>query len=389
MGMGPSIFRDYDKIKELQERVHIGCVDHGLRPALERGIVPDFVFAVDWQERTEDFYRDLDIDPNTILVTLLGSWPGTIKKWPGRRLFMPSSTMRPLLHDFYPPEITMFQGNNVGQLAIWMAMLVGARPIFLAGYDMCYPMASSRHPHALHFNEVYTGVSRHWSVEAFEYSFIHHNSQTLRRIDAQGKKIFTSISLDSGRVDLESTFVNHPADYPFYNLNPEAVAIKGIKEGQWSQLQAVAEKTKTPIDLKEGKFDSQKFSAALLVKRHQIIEYYEIMRELFHMAEDIRTLMKSPGPRLDFLKTQFLALQKRLAERQELAWYENLLVEMDRRMIINAQRVQNVIQASDDENLRLKGLVKLVMDNYPVSEPYCDFFKKYLKDLAEKVLKNP
>lgn len=388
MGMGPSIHKEYDRIKELQDRVYIGCVDHGLRPALEHGIVPDFVFAVDWQERTEDFYRDLAIHPDTVLVTLFGSWPGTINKWPGRLLFMASASLRPLLYEFYPQNLPMFHGNNVGQLAVWFGMLTDAAPVYLAGYDMCYPMASSRHPHAIHFNEVYSGVSRHWSVEAFEYSFIHHNSQTLQRKDAQGRKVFTSISLESGRVDLESAFVDQPATRPFYNLNPEAFAIKGVATGDWEQLRAVAGQMKTTFQMEERPFDINTFSKTMLEKRDQVLEYYDIMEEMYHLAEDVQPLWDTPGPRLDFLRKQFFGLQKRLAQKQELAWYENLLVEMDRRMIINAQRAHNMIQAAKDENTRLKGMVELVMSNYPVSKPYRDFFKKYLKDLAESNSEN-
>ncbi|MBF0245242.1 MAG: motility associated factor glycosyltransferase family protein, partial [Planctomycetes bacterium] len=139
VGVGPSLVLDRDKLRSLQEWCHIGCVDNGLKTLLAHDIFPDFVFLVDWQEATERFFEGVSVPSSTVLVAMPGAWEGTIKKWPGKLLFMPSRQLQPLAGELTEAESSQFHGTNVGMLAFQFGLQVRAAPVILVGYDLFAP----------------------------------------------------------------------------------------------------------------------------------------------------------------------------------------------------------------------------------------------------------
>ncbi len=134
LGAGPGASVHWDAIKASRGRAILIVCDVMLKPCLERGIVPDFVSAI---ERTPDVYEALADTPTA-----------------GTTLLAPAVVERRLIDHFSGQVIWCWRGcgletwidseiprNNFGRSCgvqgIGVALLAGCSPIYLVGHDLC------------------------------------------------------------------------------------------------------------------------------------------------------------------------------------------------------------------------------------------------------------
>ena len=134
LGAGPGASAHWDAIKASRGRAVLIVCDVMLKPCLERGIIPDFVSAI---ERTPEVYESLKDTP-TDGTTLLA--PAVLEKrvidhFQGRVIW----TWRHCgLECWIDPEIPRKNfGRSCGVQGIGVALLAGCSPVYLVGHDLC------------------------------------------------------------------------------------------------------------------------------------------------------------------------------------------------------------------------------------------------------------
>ncbi|MBO8159608.1 6-hydroxymethylpterin diphosphokinase MptE-like protein [Thermosyntropha sp.] len=151
---GPSLSKNLEILKLLQNKFFIGCVGTALKPLLIEGIIPDMVMITDPSEKLYEQFIDVE---NKILSDIPLFYFGTVA---------------PMVIDAYPgPKIMLLQrgfdsaeelaaemrmklietgGSVATALLDWMVKL-GGNPICFIGQDLAYSNNMTHHPETHNF----------------------------------------------------------------------------------------------------------------------------------------------------------------------------------------------------------------------------------------------
>jgi len=134
---GPSTDEHWDQIKAIQGKFPIIVCDSSLKAMLKRGIVPDFVTAIERVSIVTGFFKDVEIPERTALVGPPILLPETLEAYQGEKiLYCPASNSAPGL------GIDMFgilnSGSSAGNLNISFATYLGFTNIIMVGHNLAY-----------------------------------------------------------------------------------------------------------------------------------------------------------------------------------------------------------------------------------------------------------
>jgi hypothetical protein len=144
VGIGPSLDRDIDRVKELKPLAYIIATDAALRPLLAHNVTPDLVLNFDCRDAQRTMWETVEsLTADTVLVANSCTSPKTIEAWAGRMIFFNMvqaddefcSNVLPIL---YPHIGGLPNLGTVGNGAVYLADFMGASKIFLLGFDFCY-----------------------------------------------------------------------------------------------------------------------------------------------------------------------------------------------------------------------------------------------------------
>jgi len=136
---GPSLEKNMELLKELEDKALVIAVDTSTRPLLEAGIKPHVVVTGDPQEANARHLRDV-IAPETYLIAEPQSPITSVKGWVGPKFIC-------TFHDNMMQWIDRVIGNR-GRVLVWgsvavmaydVAVKVGADPIVFVGQDLSFP----------------------------------------------------------------------------------------------------------------------------------------------------------------------------------------------------------------------------------------------------------
>ncbi len=385
IGAGPSLFSEYETLREIQGSVHIAVVDNGLRSLISEDIQPDFVLQVDWQKDTLEFYRDVDIAPTTTLVTTAGAYSGVIEHWPGQLLFLQCPQLEALSRGFVLKEVPCFFGTNVGMLAIQFANISHANPACLVGYDMGAPMMTHFHPKVIGLQDIYPSVSRFWSVDKYNYSYLKKHRETITIKDQHGNDMWTALSIEKGRKDLENYFEKEQSSERFVNCSKFSAGFKGVSYKNLSEVVSKFSSPKEAIVMDKHCLNYERYSKFLEEKSKQARIYFKLMEDTYHCGIDLVEIYdtKNASVKQNFLIQEY---QKNLdlLFNSGTAWIENLMVEVDRRLIILHKRDNLLLEDLESNKEKLIAKVKQFISHYPSVEKHKQWLTLYLKSLSEK-----
>jgi hypothetical protein len=385
IGAGPSLCSEYKTLKAIQNYVHIGVVDNSLRSLITEGIQPDFVFQVDWQKSTLDFYRDIEILPTTTLVTTPGAYSGVAEHWPGQLLFLQCPQLVSLSNGFVLKEVPNFFGTNVGMLAIQFANISKADLVCMVGYDMGAPMMTHFHPKVIGLQDIYQSVSRFWSTDKYNYDYLKKHRETITVKNQQGEETWTALSIEKGRKDLETYFEKEKACERFINCSKYSVGFKGINFKALNEIKFDHSLNKKILKLDKHCLNYERYGIFLEDKLKQVKAYFKLMHEIYTGGIALSEIYdsKKSSAKQDFLIKEYQELLDRLF-KSGAGWIENLMVEMDRRLIILHKRDNLLLEDLDSNEEKLIGKVRQFVKHYPNIEKHRQWLTTYMKSLKEK-----
>jgi len=222
IGSGPSVSDHLQRIAEIRHGVRIFCADTMLRGLLDRGIVPDYVCAIEREEAIEIVLDGHENCGATLIASPFIS-PKLAQKWGKNLLFWWSGDD---ISRWLDPSIEpMSSGRSSGSLALAAAAHAGCAQIYLIGHDLSFrngaSHAESAHPLAHSVNK--EAMSDPSSV----------NPLTRRTcVEANhGGVVETSGLWNRVRGDLEGIIANHP-NWRVYNVcNHGGARIAGAPVG--------------------------------------------------------------------------------------------------------------------------------------------------------------
>jgi hypothetical protein len=386
IGAGPSLFTEYEVLREIQDYVYIGVVDNALKTIVSEGISPDYVFQVDWQKDTLDFYRDIEISPKTILVTTPGAYAGVIEHWPGQLLFLQAPQLKPLSQDFILSSIPSFFGTNVGMLAVQFAAISHANPVCLVGYDMGAPMMTHFHPKVLGLNDIYPSTNRFWSVDKYNYEFLKKNKETITIKNQQGVDMWTAMSIEKGRKSLESFLFNNKTYERFIYCSKYGAGFNGMKYKALNEVFSTEEfSKKESIQLDKHCLNYDRFQINIEDKLKRVKNYFRIMEDIYHSGLDYLEIYEKDkeGQNTSHLVNEYQKNLDRLYKSGS-AWIENLLVEMDRRLIILHHRDNLLLEDLKTNKEKMVAKIKQFVSHYPSVKKHKQWLISYILMLIKK-----
>lgn len=222
IGSGPSASDHLDEIARIRPGVRIFCADTILHGLLRRGIVPDYVCAI---EREANITRVL-AEGGECGATLIASpvvEPELVRKWGKNVLFWWGADD---LYRWIAPGIEpMSSGRSSGALALAAASQAGCTRIFLVGHDLAYRNGTS---HAADAHEI-----AH-SANARADSVAHPSDPSRQRCTVEGNStgpVETNGLWNRIRGDIEAIVGNNP-DWQVVNVcNMGGARIAGAPDG--------------------------------------------------------------------------------------------------------------------------------------------------------------
>ncbi|MDB5037007.1 MAG: hypothetical protein JWQ35_535 [Bacteriovoracaceae bacterium] len=133
---GPSLDLEIENLKKIQSKAILICVDAAFKTLLKNGIRPQVVVAMERDDHSVPFFKDLPSQTDSLLVChatvkriLFESYPGPIAtalKYTGPFLWLPFKRAR------------FWTASSSAHLAYRLCGFWGAESIALVGQDLCY-----------------------------------------------------------------------------------------------------------------------------------------------------------------------------------------------------------------------------------------------------------
>ena len=148
---GPSLDRNAEQLRAVQDRFPILAVDTALRTLLHHGIVPHLAVSTDATALNQKHFEDLEIPPETALAYDAELYWQIPNHWPGKRFYcnLEKSVFTRWIEQACGPYGYLPKGVSVGHTAFYLARAMGANPIVLVGLDLAFD-AQGGHTHTEH-----------------------------------------------------------------------------------------------------------------------------------------------------------------------------------------------------------------------------------------------
>lgn len=206
---GPTLDDALPSLPGLARRCVVVAADTALRACLSVGVQPDFVLVVDPQYWN---YRHLDRcpAPSSCLVAESASYPAVLRAPFGRAYLC--STLFPLgryVEERVDPKGGLGAGGSVATTAWDFCRVLGARPIFAAGLDLCFPDFKTHFRGALFEGRALDSGTRLRAAETLSYAALRDGAPQAGR-DAAGRPCLTDKRMSLYASWFESRFARHP-----------------------------------------------------------------------------------------------------------------------------------------------------------------------------------
>ncbi len=150
VGIGPSLDEAIKDLTKAPRHAVVIATDAALRPLIKAGIHPDLVLNYDARDEQPTMWDTIDTSPYVLLANSVTS-PFTINAWKGSTMFFNMIQSDDEFASNILPAMFPFLGGlpnmgTVGNGAIFLAHLMGCRPILTVGMDLCYSEAPNRPP---------------------------------------------------------------------------------------------------------------------------------------------------------------------------------------------------------------------------------------------------
>ena len=210
---GPSLEKDLDTIKQIEDKALILACDSSVRPLVDKNIIPHMFFSVDHKKMNFDKIKyDLDELRDSIFVYWMDTNIDSVRSFPGnRRVAVMSSNVflntiiRSILGYSFnlPGSVT-----SNSDIAVLTASYLGCNPIIVAGMDLAFSHGKD-----------------HTSGTVVKN---HLNKKKLTLVEGlKGYPLYSIIPMVSGRIAFEKNIQIH--DNEFIDVSLSGAFINGTK----------------------------------------------------------------------------------------------------------------------------------------------------------------
>jgi len=158
---GPSLDDIFPYLKQVDKKFILACVDTAFPILSREGIVPDYVFSLDPQEDSFQYFRDF-LESSTKLIFTPSANTKVVHCYKGEKfvVFKKTSSQFTEEESVINSKGSTQSGGSVSCLALDALIQFGCNPIFLTGQDLSFPS-----------NRIYS-------------SFSNNNKQMIDRLDS-------------------------------------------------------------------------------------------------------------------------------------------------------------------------------------------------------------
>ena len=155
---GPSLDKNFHRLREIQDRAVIISVDASLKFLLKNGIRPHFVTCLERVPQTVPFFEGLagDACRDTVQLAVPVVVPEVYDVYPGPKaiVYRSFSHFAWLRND----KGTLTTGHSSANLAFKVAEALGCDPIILVGQDLAYAEDGSTHSSAAYWGKTWDPI---------------------------------------------------------------------------------------------------------------------------------------------------------------------------------------------------------------------------------------
>ncbi|WP_195509800.1 motility associated factor glycosyltransferase family protein [Clostridium tyrobutyricum] len=211
---GPSLEKNIDELKNLNDNAIIICGNRTLKPLLERGIIPHFMCAVDCNDIVYDMCKDY-LKSKIPLVFLETTNSKLVINQKGYRIFSKYAYLKSTsIEKIFEKKIdSLYTGGSVAHISMDFARYIGCTSIIFIGQDLAY-----------------TDNKVHADTAEIAEDNKKIDDKSLIQVDGiNGGKVYTIRSL--GRfIDAFEEYINYVGDsIKFINATEGGAFIKGTE----------------------------------------------------------------------------------------------------------------------------------------------------------------
>ena len=336
---GPSLRKNIEQLKRIQDQVVVIAVQTTLKPLLEYGIKPDFVTSLDYHEVSRRFIEQLDARTDVHLIAEPKVNWQVVDCYRGRGpiSLLGNEFARLVLGVTDDGHVELPPGATVAHLAFYLGEYIGADPIIFVGQDLAFSDNIYYSPGTALHSVWEPEINRFCTIEMKEWERIARHRRILRKVpDIHGGQIYTDEQMFTYMQQFEKDF----ADCSVRVID----ATEGGALKQGTEVMTLAQATerycKGPIDaechgyrreIKEFNADRLAEARAKVVERKDAIEELanisaetlELVQEMLELIDDQPELNRKMI-RLDELRTQV----KHRSDTYRLVMYVSQLAEL-------------------------------------------------------------
>jgi hypothetical protein len=196
---GPSLSKNIDQLRSLQDRAVIIAAQTTLRPLLSRGIRPHFVTSLDFSDLSRQFFENADMPEDLVLVAepkaswhVVDAFRGTPAMTGRRVILLNNDFAHRCVGEALAKRTPMEAGSTVMHLAFYLAQWLGCDPIIFVGQDLAFTGHCYYSPGVAIHRAWWSELGRYCTLEMKEWMRIVRQRDILRKIkDAAGRDIYT------------------------------------------------------------------------------------------------------------------------------------------------------------------------------------------------------
>jgi hypothetical protein len=146
VGAGPSLQKNIDLLAERAAQYPLFCTDRAFAMLQEKGVIPEFTVAVDFQDIVADFFKGMPVHKSILLASVKVSRKLVDLPWMERLFFLvldSDTQFNEAMANLTNRRVAGIPGAIIcGNSAYLLARFAGCNPITFCGCDMSMPEPS-------------------------------------------------------------------------------------------------------------------------------------------------------------------------------------------------------------------------------------------------------
>ncbi|QQE10141.1 motility associated factor glycosyltransferase family protein [Planctomycetota bacterium] len=348
---GPSLVKNVHLLQDpaIREKVIVIAVQTALRPLLDRGIMPDFVTALDYSQISSRFYENLPALPSVTLVaepkahcTILDQYPGPIRT-------LANGFNNTLLGDLAEEKDALPAGGTVAHLSFYLAQYIGCDPIMFIGQDLAFSDGLYYAPGTAVHQVWSSEINQHNTIEMMEYIRVMRMRSHLRPAeDHQGRKIYTDEQMATYHKQFERDFAQaeqHVIDATEGGLPKAHTTVMSFVEA----IEKYATRVTPATPMPEDELDLERLYAA----KDQVVSCVDGVNELRQVTvqtvEIIQKMMKHQKNKQKMSQLFDELTEKREYAMNELGYAFNLVTKLNIMGAFKRQKLDRQLEIKTDD----------------------------------------